>query len=140
MTTGGMVPLPDPALLIAAVSAVLQGIRAWIAVRDRKRTADVVDSAVEKASRSAAVRKEAEALVTLLPPDVLATLVERVNSCWEHYHDVLRSDEEFLPGQVDKATSAVKRCICRELQRIYDLNGAIPPGVLSDWWEAYCAA
>ena len=88
--------------------------------------------------RSAAIRLEAEKLATLLPRDVLGILVQRVNRCWEQYHDVLRSDEEYLPDEVDKATTAVKRCICRELQRIYDLNGSIPSGIHSDWWKAYC--
>lgn len=131
--------MPDPALVIAAISAVSEAIQAWVSFKDRRRTADVLEKSAEIARSSPTVQKEAEVLSTLIPSDVFATMTQRVHRCWERYHDVVRSEGDYLPEEIDEANQAVQRCICRELKRIHDLNGYIPEGILKKWWDAYCA-
>ncbi len=127
--------------MIAGVSAVSATIQAWVAFRDRKRASEAFEAEFERVIHSDTVSVEAEVLKNIVPEDVLDIIEERVRRCWAGYKDVITGDGEFLPGEIDDATAAVKKCICRELSRLYDLNaGQIPPGDLGDWWNEYCVA
>ena len=126
----------DPALLISGVSATLDAIQTWYQVRDSRRAAAAFESRLESAQSDAQIRQQAELLASLVPVEVLHTMTERAHRCWTRYHEVLTG--EFLPGEVDEATESVRKCLCRELQRIRKLNGQLPAGVLQRWWDAYC--
>ena len=129
--------LPDPVTFIATVSAALQAVQTWLAVRDYRAAAQAGDAGF----RSGATDQQAAGeLATLVPREVLADMTKRVKGCWEKYRSVLNDDQEYLPDEVDNATEAVKRCICRELRRIHSLNDTVPAGDLQNWWNAYCVA
>lgn len=125
-----------PTLIISGISAVLQAIDTWVNYRDSNLAAREFENRIQSAPHDAAIQSEAAALESLVPAPVLATMTSRAERCWSRYHEVLNG--EYLPSEVDDATQAVKACICRELSRIRDLNGTIPPGELSKWWAAYC--
>ncbi len=128
----------DPATFIAGVAAVMQAIQTWVAVRDSRAAANRFSSTMRAEQTNPQVVREGEILESLIPGAVLDKMIERVNTCWKRYERVL-NDEEYLPSEIDDATEAVKRCICRELSRIYDLNGDVPEGKLQQYWIQYCA-
>jgi hypothetical protein len=126
-------------IIVASIAAASQAIQTWMNLHDRSLALKAAARTLEERSDSYETKDQAEQLAELIPKDVLATMKDRVRTCWDMYHQVLKGDEAFLPGEVDKATDALKACICRELRRIHDLSrGRIPPGDLSDWFEAYC--
>jgi|SRR6185436_16760479 len=127
-----------PDTIIAAISAVMQGIQTWISIKDRKRTGEVVNSTFSSELSNRDIMVESRTLQSIIPPEVMATLVGRVNKCWIGFNSALKSDDEYLPSEMDSATEAVKKCVCRELTRIYKLNGSVPEGILRKWWEMYC--
>ena len=127
----------DIANVIAAVSAGLQAIQTWAAFRDQTRTVNVASAQYETALSSPATQTEAQTLARLIPSSVLEEIERRANGCWARYRDVL--SQPSLPDQIDDAEEKLKKCICREIRRVYDLNKQnVPPGKLRDWWEAYC--
>lgn len=126
----------DPTVLIAGLSATLQAIQTWIQYKDRGRAITEFDQAVVNIDID--VLAQSRHLNIIIPPDVLDDLTERVKRCWTRYREVLKDTSGYLPADVDDATLAVKRCVMRELTRIYDLNnGVIPDGILKKWWIAY---
>jgi hypothetical protein len=127
----------DPTLIVTGFSAVLQATQTWLQYRDSKRAAEAFRSRITNAPKETRILQQAATLAQLVPQPILDTLGGRARKCWERYLDVLKGD--FLPGEVDEATQNVKKCLCRELKRIHDLNGSIPAGDLSEWWNAYCA-
>ena len=46
-------------------------------------------------------------------------------------------DNDYLPGEIDDATEALKKCVCRELHRLQEVNGNIPHGILRNYWNQY---
>jgi hypothetical protein len=129
--------MPDSQTMIAGISAVMQAIQTWLAVRDRKRAADAYDNILSIALSDREVAEESYYLNSVVPLHILIALVGRTENCFNRYSDILKSEEAFLPSEVDEATIAVKRCVCRELKRIYELSGSVPPGRLQRWWELY---
>jgi hypothetical protein len=126
----------DPTLLISGVSAALQAVQTWLEFKDSRRAAAKFEERFASAAGDVRVAREAAYLGVLVPADVLDTMIERARKCWEMYHDVLRGG--YLPREIDDATDSVKKCICRELRRIRELEGQIPDGELKRWWSQYC--
>ena len=131
-------PVPDPATMIAAVSAVFQAVQTWVTFRDKKRAASDFDESYRESAKSEATAQEAGRLQSLIPGEILGTMVGRVDNCWKKFRGVIEPGEKYLPDEVDEAVEQVKACVCRELTRIYKLNKSIPPGKLSEYWEEYC--
>jgi hypothetical protein len=130
--TGGI----HPALVISGLSATLEATRMWSQFRDKRLAADEFEFRINTAYDDAEVQQESDNLPSLVPQPILDTMGSRAQRCWERYHEVLKGD--YLPQEVDEAGGRVKKCLCEELQRIYDMNGSIPPGKLLDWWRVLC--
>jgi hypothetical protein len=130
-------PLPDFSMIIAGVSAAMQAIQTWVAVRDRNQAAEVYDDTFEEALSDIKIAEESSLLVAVVPMHILIVLASRTDDCFNRYSVMLKSEEEFLPSEIDEATLAVKKCVCRDLKIIYELNGSIPAGKLQQWWELY---
>jgi len=128
----------DPTILLSGVSATLQAIQTWIQFRDSQRAARAFESQIERAPADRSIRRQAEALASLVPAEIIDTMTARARNCWTRYHGVLTGD--YLPGEIDEATVSVRRCLCRELRRIKDLNILLPDGELQRWWDAYCSS
>jgi nucleoside phosphorylase len=75
----------------------------------------------------------------LLPSTTIDIFVKRVNTCWNDYNKALASEDAFSHAELDRATNALVRCICRELTRVYKLNGNSIPnkGQWKVWWNTY---
>lgn len=67
---------------------------------------------------------------------MLDTFSSRVKRCFDKYAMVLK-DNDYLPGEIDDATEALKKCVCRELHRLQEVNGNIPHGILRNYWNQY---
>lgn len=126
-------------IMIAGVAAAFEAVQTWIAVRDRRLAAASLEAPESRRRDNPSLWDENRALLDAVPFDVLQTMEKRTRTCWERYHEVLKDDEKYLPEDIDKATKAVKACICRELQRIIDVNGSLPPGQLRRWWDVLCS-
>jgi hypothetical protein len=124
-------------VVLAGISAVMEAVRVWIAVRDKNRTAETLAASRKRELESPATRKEALALQALVPVRILSAFADRVEQCFRNYEDVLTSGG-YLPNEIDDATEAVQRCVCRELRRLRAVNKSLPPGRLEELWEAYC--
>jgi hypothetical protein len=127
----------DASLFISGLSATIEAVHTWITWRDSRRAAQAVRERYEVALNSPTTLTQAKTLNSIVPQPVLDTMGARARKCWTHYQETLEG--HFLPGEIDDATEDVKHCICRELRRIYELNGGvIPEGDLSTWWNSYC--
>ena len=126
----------DYGTVIAAYSAAMQTIGTWIASRDSRKTHAKAEQSFEKSRQTKYAQTESSKLSNLVPDDVLSIMEERVMACWEQYKNALTDD--LMPNEVDAATDTLKNCLCRELQRIYALNGMLPAGKLRKWYHEYC--
>ena len=126
-------------IIIAGVTGLLQAIELWVTVRDRHAANAAFKRAYPEIATNRSLQQEARNLESLVPERVLEAMKDKVERCWTRYQEVLDDDDGYLPGEVDSATNAVKQCICRELRRIRELNGDLPPGKLLLWWNKYCA-
>ena len=83
------------------------------------------------------VQKEAEELIGFAPQTTIDILSQRIESCFTKY-DVVLVDDDFLPGEMDSATRALTKCICRELNRLKMANGNnLPTKTLNEMWNGY---
>ena len=136
--------MPDPSAFVESAKTLFSGISAaaaaigvWQRYRDTERAAKTFDEEFAIAKASPEARRAAEQLVEIIPHKVVEDLEKRADKCWTGYRRVLGGG--FLPDEVDDATDAVKQCVCRELGRIYDLNGDIPDRWRSQWDRYKCA-
>jgi hypothetical protein len=113
----------------------MQAISIWSNSRDRELTARNLDYFLNTALGDLNVVEEAIYVQSIVPRAVIDAFVQRTNTCWDNYLIVIKG--QYLDPQIDEATQSVRLCICRELKRLYDLNGSIPPGILSTWWTQY---
>jgi hypothetical protein len=125
-------------VIIAIIHAGMTAVDMWVREQDRKRAVREADGAYSEIVRSPRLKRDAQLLESVVPPEVLEAMATRVKNCWKSYMDVLKDEDDYLPKEVDAATTAVQKCICRELRRIHQLNGEIPPGPMREWWNRYC--
>lgn len=126
-------------VFVSEIAAALAAAEIWTTMRDRKRVMEGHDIAVQEARRDPELDAQAQRVALLMPPNVLGTMAQRAARLWQSYRDVL-DDPNAAPGEVEDATRRLRGSIFRELDRIRDLNGSIPPGKLLDWWESCRAA
>jgi hypothetical protein len=131
----------EPTIIISGFAAALKAVETWLKFRDSQRAAREFEINYAKAQTDASVKHQAVTLKSLIPAPVLNTMGKRTQECWDRYHVVLKEgNKKHLPSEIDDATQALKACLCRELRRIYDLNGTVPEGDLSAWWNKYCGS
>ncbi len=131
----------DPILIVSAISGILQAVQTWIAVRDQKQATAAFDRGIKSGPSDVNVLAAAAQLSSLAPPSIIDAYGQRLQKCWTTYETMIRApDGSYMPPEIDDATVAVKRCICRELARLKSINGSFPPGKLADWWNEYGCA
>jgi len=123
--------------LFAGISAVAAAVEAWISYRDRNKAAQAFDVTYRQTLSSPEAAAAAKELVSIIPEEVIKDLEARADTCWTGYRNVLGGP--YLPDEVDKATVSVQACVCRELGRIHELNGSIPPRWQGQWDRYKCA-
>ena len=126
----------EPAGFIALVAAAMQGIQTWIAIRDKKKTEEVINETYTKMLALPAVKEEANDVIKLIPEEVLQLIMERIDRCWFMFKDVLAGN--YMAKEVDDAKGALMGCICRNLRLIDDLEGLPSEGYLREMWKRYC--
>jgi len=92
---------------------------------------------VYAAAHSMSVQREATRIVDLLPPDLVAQLTKRVLECTDKLRQVLSREDEYFIEDVEKGVLTFKRCVCRELAILLELNGRLPEGTFEEWWTLY---
>jgi hypothetical protein len=118
--------------LFAGISAASAAVQAWFKSKEQRTAAATFRHTYQSVLTSPEAHAAAQELVLIMPAEALAKLEKRAASCWTRYDEVL-NDDEFLPGEIDKASVAVQACVCRELNRIRVLNGMIPPRWEPQW-------
>ena len=121
-------------ILFAGISAAAAAIGVWRRRRDKKDAAATFDETFAAERDSLRARRAAEELVELIPRDVIDLLESRADLCWTGYRAVLEGN--YLPDEIDRATDAVRGCVCHELRRIRTLTGKIP-NRWRDQWERF---
>ena len=87
------------------------------------------------------LRSELEQVKIVIPQSLYDQFFDKVKQGYSDFEEVHQADEEYTPQQQERAAKAVKNCICRQLRMLIDVNGSIPDGTLSEYWEIYkCAA
>ena len=128
----------DPSLIVSGISAVLQAAQTWMTYRDARRASNAFESVIGTGESNPVLAQTTRQLINLAPEKEVQSLGLRVEKCWVRYSEILDSEEgSYMPQEIDSATEAVKRCICRELKRLKSINGSLPPGKLSEWWSEY---
>ena len=123
-----------PDLIVATISAGMQAIDLWINFKDRFKAREAMKqiSVIQNTPENQAEAKN----LSLIPLNLLDKFSDRVKRCFDNYEEVL-NDDEYLPREIDEATEALKRCVCRELRRLNSVNGGIPLGILQRYWNQY---
>ncbi|MBF9255652.1 hypothetical protein I2I11_20310 [Pontibacter sp. 172403-2] len=132
------------ASVIASIKNGMDAIKAWQEIGDKRaaRTAagkKLAEASRERMMREPEVLQEAQELSLLIPEGVLRTFQERTDRCWERYETMMRSPD-YLSGELDEATLAVIACVCRELNRLYEVNREMPQGKLQEYWSKYACS
>lgn len=84
------------------------------------------------------LQQDTRVVIQLIPSDTLEIFERRILNCKNMYNEVLDSLGGFLPREIDDATNAFMKCICRELNRIIAINGILPPDpIFEGWWKQY---
>jgi|GEM_PF-6661175 len=84
------------------------------------------------------LQEEVTDLLDIIPADTITLFSNRLRTCWSDYNEALASEEAFSQQEIDRATNALMRCICRELNRVYRLNGNVLPNEQwKQWWDTY---
>jgi hypothetical protein len=127
-------------LIVSGIAAILQAVQTWYQVRDSRRAADKLGQRDQR-TKDPDIISAAAKLSTIVPQPVLDTIHERLDKCWTNYKKVLDHPEEFGPSETDDATSAVIKCVCREVLRVSKLNGGIvPDGPMREFHDRYHCA
>lgn len=128
---------PVAVSIIATIKNGMEAIKAWYDIGDRQAARRKLEQEhTEETGSQPEVMQEAQQLATLIPEDILRSFQERTEKCWTRYKNVL-STPGYLPEEVDEATQAVIACVCRELNRLFEVNKNIPDGVLKNYWDNY---
>jgi hypothetical protein len=124
-------------LIVAGIAATLQAVQTWYQARDSHRASTQMEKRVEKTTNPD-VSKAAAELATIVPQPVLDTIQKRLDKCWTQYQSVLERPREYTPAEIDDATAAVVKCVCREVMRVHDLNGGhIPEGPMKEFFKRH---
>lgn len=127
-------PMETAAFVVALVRGTMQAIDFWQNQRDRSKAVQAMKSVEEVATQPEAIR-QGQALLNLAPQSTIDLLNQRIKTCQSRYDKVLADDQGYLPDEVDAATEAVIRCICRELRRLMKVNGHLPEGWMQEYWD-----
>ena len=126
----------DPVLVISGISAFLQATQTWITYKDSSRAAEAFRLEIQNAPRRLEIINDAKQIADIVPNKVLEALWERSRKCWDNYLEMLEApDGEYTPKELDDATSATNRCVCRELKRVIKITGSLPPGKMQEAWN-----
>ncbi|CAN5800179.1 hypothetical protein BH11BAC3_BH11BAC3_12220 [soil metagenome] len=104
---------------------------------ERIDTFKVIARQIVQTETDKTLRKEAAILKMLVPPFIMNAIEERIENCWTIYNETLSSKNGYMQGEIVIADNGLLRCICRELNRLVKINGTIPNGKLSEYWDTY---
>ncbi|MEK8088092.1 hypothetical protein WNB94_16940 [Aquabacterium sp. A3] len=128
----------DPSLIVTAISAILQATQTWYAHKDARQAAEELDKIIGSGADDPELVEAMAQLHSFVPAEVIDALLARIEQQWVRYAEVLEAPPgAFTEAEIDAATQAAKAGVCRELQRLRSITGALPPGKLSQWWELY---
>ena len=126
-------------LIVSGIAATLQAVQTWYQMRDSRRAAATFKATEHGTTPE--LRIAAQKLATIVPQPVLDTIQTRLDRCWTEYKRVLDHPEEYGPSEIEDATKAVIRCVCREVARVRKLNGGtVPDGPMQEFDTRYHCA
>jgi hypothetical protein len=129
-----------PELIVSGIAAILQAVQTWYQVRDSRRASEQLNQRDLK-THSPEIVAAATKLATIVPQPVLDAIQARLDACWTNYKKVLDHPEDYGPSETDDATSAVIKCVCREVARVSKLNGGVvPDGPMLEFNDRYHCA
>jgi hypothetical protein len=70
-------------------------VQTWVAYRDKSRSATEFDQTFHESREDAATTVEANAVMSLVPAEVLGTMTSRVDECWKKFRDVIEPANEY---------------------------------------------
>ncbi len=105
--------------------------------RKASNTFKVVARQIVQTETNNKYNEEVSQLQMLIPDEVLTTFERRIERCWKMYNTVLATENDYLPTDIDDASLALQKCICRELNRLLMVNGEIPNGHMLNYWDKY---
>ena len=125
-------------LFFSGIRAAAAAFQVWQRIRDKDAAAKAFDETFRNTQKSREAHEAAQQLITIAPEGVIRDLEGRADECWTGYRRVLGGP--YLPDEVDKATDAVQACVCRELTRIYKINGGHIPDRWKGQWDTYACS
>ena len=115
--------LPIAVDVVSTIKNSIEAIKIWFELKDRHQAKQKLNElSLELTRDEDKVKQEANEVVRLIPEDILRAFQKRIDECKVRYQKVLESSDDYFEDQVDSATRAYIKCICRELNRVYELN------------------
>lgn len=130
--------LPIAIDVVATIKNSIEAIKIWFEIKDRFKTRQKLsEQALELSREENKVKAESNDVAQLISEDILRAFQKRINACKVKLETVLDSPDRYFEDDVDNATRAYISCICRELNRVYELNKKIPDGQMKNFWDNY---
>lgn len=127
-------PMNEAMAIFAGFQALMAAIQVLQNERDYQRAKQTFQQTYTIVLDSRETMIAARALVNVAPREVIKKLHDNAKKCWDHWLDF--EEEPLMPGQEREADEAVKKCVCRQLKRMIDLDGSLRP----EWegqWDLY---
>jgi hypothetical protein len=126
-------------LIIATVSALLQGIDTWLAYRDARRARHHAQVVFQSTLTNPQTITRARVLVELVPKETLDRIHRKVNKCYDKFNEMLDNvGDKYFPDDVTEAsTGALPYCVCDSLYIMKNVVGDLPDEELRDAWRKY---
>ena len=125
----------EATLIVALVRGGMQAISFWQNQKDRIKAINAIKD-IDKISKQNDIIFENKSLLNIAPQSTIDLMTDRIKNCFDRYNQVL-NDDDFLPAEIDKATNALIKCICREIERLVKINGKIPSKTLQEYRDLY---
>jgi hypothetical protein len=126
-------------LVIATVSAMMQGIQIWQTHRDSARASQAARGTYNAVYSDPRTRVRAAALLQVVPQETLERIYKKLHSCYSRMNDMFDGEgSKYFPDQISEAASgALKYCVCDSLQIMKDVEGGLPDEDLEEAWGKY---
>lgn len=126
-------------LVIASLSAIMQGIQTWQAQKDAHKAAIAARNTYEATQQDPRTRERAAILLSIVPEGTLRRIYEKLQRCYTMMNEMFdREGEKYFPDQISEAArGALRYCVCDSLQIMRAIAGELPDEDLREAWVTY---
>lgn len=138
-----LLPMPEPSpqsvqAFFAAIASALAATKTWLELRDRSAAKRAGEEAQSRVLADPETLEAATRLLAIVPPDTLERMMERYKKCYDKFNKLMDDEDDNFGVDVDRAArKALPNCVCRALNTIKAVAGALPDPALEEAWTTY---